>query len=160
MKNLFKKRVKSTWNFGDIFAAPLLNGEFGTGQVLDLQDDQIVRVLLFDTKFKYLDQQNKLRLTRDNIISALSIGRQYLDKRIWIIIGHEPVLIPINEYPNQQYKGKDWVGAVYHSAPVANSLLNAYFGLKPWDDYFDPNYLDSLLFDGVKRPDNIVLVKN
>jgi len=41
------------------------------------------------------------------------------------------------------------------SANIAE-FLNAYYGLVPWDDWADPNYLDKLLISPDKKPKNII----
>ena len=38
-------------------------------------------------------------------------------------------------------------------------FLNATFGLEPWDNWKDPNYLDSLLLDPTTRPADVILKK-
>jgi len=38
-------------------------------------------------------------------------------------------------------------------------FVNAFYGLAPWNGYFDPNYFDKLLIDPSKRPKNLLFIK-
>jgi hypothetical protein len=40
-----------------------------------------------------------------------------------------------------------------------NDFLNAFYGLSPWDAYFDIYYFDKLLIDKAKKPKDLIYTK-
>lgn len=138
-------------NNGDLFLVKLLDGTFSVGQVLDLQMKNIVRIALFDINIKSSSEFIS-ELTLNNLISLLISTVDKFNNNSWEIIGNEKIIIPINLYPNEKYRNKDWVGSITHGSAIVESFLNAFYNLSPWDIYFDIQYFDKLLFNNNIKP--------
>ncbi len=140
---------------------PLKDGTFGSGQVLDLMMPNVVRCCFYDGKEKDGSPKTKcVGLPFGNLIACLAVSREQLDWGNWVVVGcssSDPM--PKREWPNEQFRHKRWVGAKMYDANLAEDFLNAYHALEPWDDWANPDYLDSLLLPGVSRPDNLIFMK-
>ncbi|HTA81480.1 MAG TPA: Imm26 family immunity protein [Bacteroidia bacterium] len=156
-----RRNKKIQWAFGDIFIVPLINNKYCVGQALDLMMPNVVRCAFFN---EIVDDVNKINLSNltypDDLISLIAVSREQLDYGAWKIIGNKRITIPEKAFPNQQYKSARWVGAKIYDAALAEDFLNAFFALIPWDDWHNPNYLDSFLVDMSKKPNNLILIKS
>lgn len=152
------KKIK--WNFGDVFAIPLLNNKYSVGQVLDLQMENVVRIALYDEVVEDLSYCNLNKLCcSDKLISLIAVWKDYLDKNKWRIIGHKDINIPKSNFPNEQFREKGWIGAVNYDEGLAEDFVNAFYCLSPWDDWYNPDYLDEFLVDMRKKPKTLVYKK-
>lgn len=155
------KKKKVDWKTGDIFLVPLLDGTYGTGQILDLQMPTIVRIALFDENVKSLTEFDiSHACSLSNLISLIASSREQLDFDAWKIVGNKPIQIAIRDFPNEQFRNKDWVGAKHYDAALIEDFLNAFYSFIPWDDWFNPNYLDAFLVDLSKKPKTLVFIKS
>jgi len=154
-----KKRIN--WTAGDVFLIPLKNGKYCVGHVLDQNMTNTVRVALYDEVLDMSDKSDIENLCNvDNLISLIEVTREQLDFGIWKIIGNKMTDIPISRYPNEQYRSSKWVGSSIQDAALAEDFVNAFYSLIPWDDWYNPNYLDKYLIDISKKPKNLILVKS
>jgi hypothetical protein len=153
-----KRKIK--WNFGDVFIVPLLNNKYAVGQVLDLMMANIVRCAFYDELVDNISNIDISKVCDSNkLISLVATSREQLDYDVWKIIGNKEVLIPKSRFPNEECRSKGWVGAIIHDAALAEDFLNAFYALAPWDDWYNPNYLDEFLVDISKKPKNLIYVK-
>jgi len=154
-----KRKIK--WANGDVFAVPLSDGRFAIGQALDLMMVNQMRVALYDEVFPSLEAINlpNVCLPAD-LISLVASSREQLDYGVWRIIGNKPVTVPLEQYPNEQFREQGWVGAKHYDAALLEDFLEAFYALQPWDDWFNPNYLDAFLVDLSKKPSSIILSKS
>jgi hypothetical protein len=53
----------------------------------------------------------------------------------------------------------DFVGAVVRGSGIMMEFLDAFYGLRAWDDYADPAYFDKLLLTQDKKPSRLILTK-
>lgn len=154
------KKKKIDWKFGDVFLVPLKNGNYATGQILDLQMTNVVRVALYDEPINDLQQLDvNSSCSPDNLISMVACSREQLDFGVWKIVGNKPIKILNKDYPNEQFKRKNWVGAIIYDAALLEDFFNSFYSLLPWDDWFNPNYLDQFLISLDKKPKKL-LYKN
>lgn len=153
-----KKNIK--WENNDVFAIPLENGAFTICQVLDLQMVNIVRIAVYDEKILNV---NAVKLDNfcnsEDLISLIACSREQLDYGVWKILGNKEQSIPISKFPNEQYRTNGWVGAKHYDAAIIEDFVNAFYALIPWDDWGNPLYLDSLLVDKGKKPQNLLFIK-
>jgi hypothetical protein len=63
--------------------------------------------------------------------------------------------VPKENLPYESLRNKGFVGAKVVGSKNVNELLNAYYGLSPWDDWKDPTYLDKLLISPEKKPTTV-----
>lgn len=154
------KRKKESWKYGDVFVIELKNREYIIGQILDLRTANCVRCALFDEVYKELSKIDIDRVCAvRNLISLVEITREQLDYGVWKIIGNKEIKIPERQFPNEQFKNNNWIGAKTYDAALLEDFVNAYLCLTPWDEYHNPNYLDGFLIDISKKPHNLILIK-
>jgi hypothetical protein len=162
-------RRKQKWDIGDVFIIPQKDGMCSLGQILEavcipptstMTRPNVVTCSFYDIRCTpdFLDV--RLPLPFDKLISSLSVPRWSLDSGAWkIIVRGQPVTLEKKYWANEQFRQRDWVGSRQHDPGVAEGFLNAFYGLEPWDDYYDPNYLDSLLISPDKKPKHVMLKK-
>ena len=149
-------------HIGDYFAVPLANGEYGLGQILDMHEFVPgVACILFDKKFL---PDTPIYIDEKNIISAIYVVEGLL-KRYFPIIQTNDISIKDNKllykyFPlTDQYHQGNTTGMVTSQTGIVEMFLNAYFGLTPWDECYDPNYYDNLLVSPDKKPSNLIYSK-
>src|SRR6516165_6035771 len=152
------KKIK--WQNGDVFLIPLNNGAFVVGQVLDLMMPNVVRCAIFegvvDSKEVKDISINKFHLNKSDIISLVACTREQLDYDVWKIVGNADITIEKELFPYEETRDEGWVGSITRDASVVESFVNAFHALQPWDDWYKPDYLDGLLFDTKKKPNNLI----
>ena len=155
-----KRRKKIVWTNGDVFAVPLTNGSYAVGQILDQRMVNTVRIALFNEVISDIENIEIEKLcTSANLISLIEVTKEQLTYDVWKIIGNKTISIAVDNYPNEKYREHKWIGSTIHDAALAEDFLNAFYCLIPWDDWYDPNYLDNYLIDISKKPLNLILVK-
>ncbi|MBK9247533.1 MAG: hypothetical protein IPM69_05335 [Ignavibacteria bacterium] len=153
-----KRKIK--WNDGDVFAIPLEDGSFSLGQILDLMTVNIVRIALYDEKI--IDIQNlnlELYCKMENLISLVTSTREQLDYNIWKIIGNKEQVVPVKMFPYEDKRDNGWIGATTFDAAIIEDFVNSFYGFLPWDDWYDPNFLDEILVDINKKPLKLIYIK-
>ena len=152
---------KIKWNSGDVFAVLLGDKTYSIGQVLDLRWPQCVRCAFYEEKYTSVHEINIAEVCKnEHLISLIEVTRVFLDSGMWMIIGNKEINISKEKYPNEQFRDKQWVGAVTSDAGLAEDFLNAFYGITAWDNWFDPNYLDGYLIDPLKKPKNRICIKS
>ena len=150
-----KKKCES----GDVFTISLLNGKICCGQVLDFMLPNIIRISLFEGMFESGELIDIEQLVYTKVFSRIATDKHFINAGEWSIIGRTKVLTPISDFPNEEFRREDWVGAVHYSATMVESFVNAYYGLKAWDMYYEPNYLDEFLVNPNDKPNNLMFRK-
>lgn len=136
------KRKRQSWKAGDLFAVPLSDGRHVLGQILNDADE-----FAGDRPCVYFDKivdphapYSSAALSESDIILATSTAIFYVENGRWPVVGHQEVWLPPDKWPNAKYRfpGSSWIGAKFHDAGIIEDFLEAYYGLCPWDRYFDP----------------------
>lgn len=154
------KGKKVTWQPNDVFAVPLLNGNYAIGHILDQRLMNAVRIALYDETIKDLDNiELKGLINNDDLISLIEVTREQLDYGVWKTIGNKQTNIPIEKYANEQFRTNKWINSIVRDAAIAEDFLNAYHGFLPWDKYYDPNYFDKILISPSKKPRHLIYKK-
>ena len=154
------KKIKIDWKFGDVFLVPLKKNLLGVGQVLDLQMPNIVRCALYNETVNDKEEFNlEASCSSANLISLVASSREQLDFGTWKIIGNKDIKIRKKDFPNEKFRGS-WIGAKHYDATLLEDFLKAYHKIIPWDDWFNPNYLDEFLIDLSKKPKELILIKS
>jgi hypothetical protein len=144
---------------GNVFRIPLLDDSSGGGQVLvDLRAEiGAIGIALIDRRF---DSSAAPEDRDDNVIAAMLATPELLERAQWPVVASAPACIEIERIvPVAAWRRNDWVGARIVGAGLAAHFMNAVFGLRPWDDWADEGYFDSLLAPGVGRPAGVVLTR-
>jgi hypothetical protein len=154
-------RQRQSWRTGDIFTITQLDGDKSLGQVIDVPMPNIASCLFFDVRMPG-DQPppETVPLPEDDLIAALWTTPDLLDRGNWVVIGHQKPLVSGTARPNEEYRMAGWVGAKTYGAGIVEKFLDAYYGLRAWDDWYDPVYLDRLLISPAKRPANVILIRS
>lgn len=151
------KRPKQRAEKGTVFLVPLKDQSFGVGQVLDFSVMGVPTVAAFDyrmqSKCELLDIPS---LERPNCLAVITVSGGALKRRIWPMLGVREVGISWFDRPNEQFRAKNWIGSVSYTDNIVDVLLQAYFGLEYWDDFYKPDLLDGLLLPPRKRPENVM----
>lgn len=151
---------KIEWHNGDVFVVKLKDGTYSVGQILELLMSNIVSCAFFNERYSCIENVTIHNLCDiHNLISLISCSREQLDYDIWQIIGNKPIEINKKAFPNEQFRNNGWIGTKSYDAAIVEEFIDAYYALVPWDDWYDPNFLNELLIDVSKRPSNIIYKK-
>jgi hypothetical protein len=152
-------RRKQKWVIGDVFAIGTRDGRFGVGQIIGCEAEVLdsVTIALFKEQVEDPASASRAELSIGQAFSLLFCTRESLDSGRWRVVCNRPVLIDRSLFPYESTRAQRWVGAHVTGSGIVNEFVDAYFGLVPWDDWHDPQYLDKLLLPSVPRPERAVL---
>jgi hypothetical protein len=158
------RRKKTQWRLGDVFAIELNNGKYAIGHVLSQRLPNTIRIALYDEIVESLEGNDINMLCKEaNLISLLEVTNEQLDFGVWKVIGNKATNIPVSRHANEQFRNVnpylDGVGSNIKDAAIAEDFMNAFYGLNPWDDSYDPAYYDKMLIDNSKKPTNLIFKK-
>lgn len=155
-------RTKQKWRVGDVFAIQQNDGLWTLGQALDLMMPNIVSCAFYDIRVGSPEPIGNLALLPgEKLVAVRSVSREQLDYHVWRVVGHLEPQLPRKMWPNEKYRKRDWVGAEMSDAALAEDFLNAYYGLRPWDEMYDPNYYEkTFLISPEKKPRNLIYKKS
>ena len=146
-------RKHSSWKPGDIFGVPLGCDEYGLGQVLSHEKNCMDSVLCcFSNTISYNCPEGVPTIGLSDLISIQIVTRDSLDKGIWPVLGSSEPIEVAGVYPIESLRANRYIGAKIRGSGVMQKFVLAYFGRSPWDEYFDPQYFDKLLVEGLARP--------
>ncbi|MCG8487367.1 MAG: Imm26 family immunity protein [Candidatus Thiodiazotropha sp.] len=149
-----KKRQKL--HVGDLFLVPLLDGTYTIGQIVSIEKEALNSVVCVFTATKVDGNSNDVTIDINNIISVQFTTPDLLKSGDWPIVGNE-MPVSVNNYINLDgLRMSGFIGVTVTGSGNIIELMNAYYGLSPWNDFHDPNYLDSLLVSPDKKPKNVV----
>lgn len=148
---------KAQWKPGDLFGVALPDGQYCLGQALGLMGEftNVVNCAFFDLRFRTLDAAPPADMAR--LIAVLSTTRDLLDRGTWPVVGHAPLVLRKNDWPNEDLAKKGYVGAKTLGSGIVVHFLSAFYGFFPWNGYQDPEYFDKLLISPAKKPPKTVL---
>ena len=152
------RRKKQAWAVGDVVIIPQKDGQFVPCQLLDHVMENVVGVSLYEMRLARGDEVPDLGSIQP--ISILLTTRDLLDEGMWEVVGRQEVAVSQERRPYERFRSADWIGAKVQGAGIVRQFLDACFGLDPWDDWKDPDYLDALLLDPTRRPAGIVYKKS
>jgi hypothetical protein len=144
------RRIRIKWSFGDLFAVPLKDKTYGLLQVVDLMMTNVVYVAIFNKKTE--QHHGTISMSVDDIISLIAITKEGLDFGYFNLVGNTKLYVNKNDFNNEKFASKGYVGAKIYDYGLVIDFLNAYHGLEYWDNWINPNYLDDFLIDLGKKP--------
>ena len=153
------RRKKQRWSVGDIFSIQQRDGNGSIGQILDVMLPNVVTCAFYDLRYSGSTHPQRIQLNQDPLISCVSVSREPLDDGSWKVIAHQQPAVCRDDWPNETFRDCGWVGAKIYDARIIEEFLDAFYGLTPWDDWHDPNYLDKLLISPEKKPKHLVFKK-
>lgn len=131
---------------GDLFLVPQSDEGHCIGQILAFEPRMLNSVSCILTDIRDIDFSGSLH--PDRIVASVFTTPDLLKNGRWQIIGWAEITLPAHLFPYEYLRSASWVGAKLVGSANIESLLNAYFGLQPWDDWADCDYLTKLLFAG------------
>jgi len=153
------RQKKQVWKEGDVFFVPLKDKSWGVGQVIDLMMPNVIRCLFFELKFQNIPDAIDVSDLIGHEISCVAVTREQIDYGVWKVGQNLPIEIERSSLPNEQFRRTGWVGSKIYDAALAEDFLDSFFGLLPWDDWYDPNFLDEFLLSSNKKPKNLLFKK-
>ena len=155
-----KCKRKQNWKMGDIFFVKIKDGTTVVAQIVGQEKEALnsVSCAFFDWRVKSdfeIECISEMPLSK--IFSILFVTRDLLDNGIWRIVANRPINLSRNLLPYENLRQNGWIGAKIHGSGIVNEFLNAFYGLVPWNNWKDPNYLDKLLLYSEKKPKNLIL---
>ncbi|MEP1740786.1 MAG: Imm26 family immunity protein [Kangiellaceae bacterium] len=150
--------AKKTWDIGNIFCVELSDSSHVIGQVIGREAEVLnsITSAFFSLKFDEMPSVDTLEeLDESKLIACQFITKDLLTKRVWKVIGAREPIIAKENYPYEHCRENGWIGAEMHGSGIMVKFLEAYYALGIWDDWYDPNYLDEILWKAAKKPDNL-----
>ena len=150
--------MKQSWKSGDIFLIPNSDGGFTPGQVLAHEKRTLhsASCALFDQRVQSIDDGKSLTLELSKCFSALLITPESLDKGFWPVVSHQQLVLPKELHPFEKLLQKTKNGAKVYGSGNVEAFADAFYALRPWDDWYRPDYLDGMLISPAAKPTNIV----
>ncbi len=150
-------RSKQKAQKGTVFLVPLKDQSLGVGQVLDLSVMGGPTVAAFEFRLQSKCELGEIPpLERSACLAVLTVSEYSLKQGIWPTLGIREVAISWLDRPNEQFRATNWIGSRSFTDNIVDTLLQAYFGLEYWDDFYEPDALDKLLLPPRKRPENVM----
>lgn len=142
------------WTVGDVFAIPTDDGKFAIGQVVGQEPNVLnsASVALFGERVDCVEDVAKVTLSTANVFTVQFVTRDLLDSGVWQIVQRRPVSLP---GPHEDKRSSGFVGAKVIGSGILRKFVNAYFGLYPWDEWHEPDYLDKLLIAPDRKPKSV-----
>lgn len=140
-----RQKVKS----GDVFVIPLRDATEALGQVVSLEPQALnsVGCLLWPSREGDIVEQLGMPP-----IAGVLLTPDLLKSGQWPIIGNESVQFSRSRLPYEKYRNTKWVGAKIVGSGNVVEFLCAFRGLRYWDEWADPLYLNNLLLPGIQVP--------
>ena len=151
---------KVEWSVGDLFLVRTADGQHVLGQIVGCEPSVLnsVSVAFFDQRFPSPEVASAgAEPDPSKAFSIVFSTRDLLDSGVWGVIGRREVGIPRSLLPFESLRANGFVGAKVIGSGNLITLLNAYYGLAPWDSFHDPEYLDRLLVNPAAKPKHVVL---
>jgi hypothetical protein len=154
-------RKKVSWGEGALFLVPQSDGQCSVGQVLKLTPGALNSVIcaFYDLRVKPRAAVSPDQLSEDRLISIQFTTPDLLRSGVWEIVGQGAPKYLERMTRLQALERADFVGAVVVGSGNMMDFLDAFYRLRPWDDYADPSYLDKLLLTPDKKPLRLVLTR-
>lgn len=155
-------RKKQSWEVGDVFTVRTSDGKLVLGQVVGQEPKALNSATLafYDVRVDTEEQAKRIRtLDANKAFSVVFATRDLLDSGTWRIVGKAPIGINREDLPYEDLRDSGFVGVKIIGSGNLEEFLNAFYGLAPWDDWKDPQYLDRLLFSPSKKPTKLIFKK-
>jgi hypothetical protein len=159
---------RQRWSEGAIFFIPQSDGLHAVGQVVQRTRQALnsAIVALYDLRRKSGETATVFDLKPEQLIAIQFTTPDLLNNGTWPVVGEGPVanlsvmskLSPIRDLPELEKSG--FIGATITGSGIIRKFLDAFYGLRAWDDWADPNYLDTLLLSPEKKPKVLLLKKD
>lgn len=154
-EKMIKKKKKNNPILYNLYAIPLVDGSWTLGHICYLVEGieegyYSVTCGFFNHRFstfeELIERQNELSLSKP--VFVFTIADDPFKKK-WKLIGNRKV-----EYKNvnvEEHITGTW-GWYDKEEKDTHWVLEMYFGIYPWDSFYDKIFMDNLLIPGQKKP--------
>lgn len=148
-------KPSQTWQAGNCFIIPLLDGCGLLGQVLSIESAVLnsASCALFFQKLP--SETATASPDLGQLFSTVMTTRDLLDSGHWKIIGMSDIEVPRTQFPFESLRDSGFIGANVVGSRNIEEFANAYCGHSLWDDWADPQYLDRLLISQDVKPSTL-----
>ncbi len=142
------------WGAGDLFLVENVDHRYTLGQVLDRPKDALnsASCAFFDARVGTESEAQLVKAADYEPFAILFVTPDFLNTGRWHVVAKQRVAIPRHMFPYEALRSKRYVGAKVIGTANVEKFLDAFFGLRPWDDWYRPDYLDGLLLSPDKKP--------
>jgi len=130
----------------------MLDGTYGTGQVIETEQTPDNTVLCLLTLKQLSPDTTPSPITLDEMISLVLLRPEHLTDGTWPIIGFEQLPYIEKVFKLRDAKRKRFENIQIHDPAIIEAFVNACHGLYPWDAFPDPAFFDTLLVRPDARP--------
>ncbi len=153
------RKKKQTFGAGDYFTIPLADGSFSIGQVVGKEAEALNSVVcaIFSRQYRSLPATIDQAPADGDLIAVLFVTPDLLESGDWRVVSRsEP--FDVAPYVNiDALRRKGFVGVRVIGSGIVITLMDAYFGLYPWNGFAKPDYLDKLLVSDDRKPKHVRL---
>src|SRR5437762_2084390 len=136
--------ARQRWSEGALFLVPQSDGLSSVGQVVRRTPEALNSVVcaFYDVRRKVDERLSAADLDADRLISIQFTTPDLLDAGVWQVAGHAPVA-HFDLMPRfHELEAGGFVGAKIIGSGNIQKFLDAFHGLRPWDEWASPHYLD------------------
>jgi hypothetical protein len=151
------KKEKQIWGICDLFTIPLSDGTFCIGEVVGIEPKALNSAIcaFYAYRVNLIEPQDIVELTDNELISVLFVTNDLLNFGKWKVFGKSTKIFPLEKYIDiNTLRKKGFIGTKIIGSGNIMKLMNAYYGLREWNSFHNPNYLDTLLVSPNKKPEN------
>jgi hypothetical protein len=154
--------TQQTWKSGDIFLVPNSDGKFTPGQVIAHEKRTLhsASCAFFDQRVATPEEGKRLTLELAKCFSARLVTPDGLDAGIWPVVMSHSIILPKKFWPYEDLLSKKKRGAIVDGTGIIRDFLDAFYGLRPWDNWYRSDFLDGMLLSPDKKPKKLILVKS
>lgn len=135
---------------GDVFWVVLEDNSFVLGQIIQEEPKVLnsITCVFFDCRVNNIDGAI---LSFDKPICCQFVTKDLFNSGQWQRVCNLPNQVDDSLLPYKETSLNDWIGAKVIGSGIIIKFLAAFYGLREWDEMFNPNYYQELLLSGVKR---------
>jgi hypothetical protein len=154
---------KQPWKAGDYFSIPLEDKSFGIGQVISREAGAMMKppiCAIFRRRSNFEPPIVPPDLSDDDVVAVLFVTPDLLDGGVWRVFSEGEPLDARTYFPDIEARRKrdgGFIGVDIVGSGIVRELLNAYFALSPWDNFYEPDFLDKLLVSPDRKPASVRL---
>ena len=149
-------KAARSWKPGDLFLVPQSDGGHTLAQVLAHELAAMNSAICAFTLRRVEPGDPVAPIRREEVIAVQHVTIELLDSGQWPVARSGPPVVGEDELDLQGKRARHFAGTKICGSGVITSLLNACFGLEPWDDWTEPDLLDSLLLHPRHKPALVV----
>ncbi len=147
---------RRSWSVGELFLVPQSDGGYTLAQVLAHELMAMNSAICAFTLRRVRPDEPVSPIRPEEVIAVQYVTIELLDSGEWPATGMVPPPVEAVALDLERQRRRHFAGTRICGSGVITSLLNACFGLEPWDDWTDPEQLDKLLLHPSRKPALVV----